>query len=641
MSADALSRGRAAADAGEWADARDLLCDAELTDPADVNRLAWACFFTGAIDDCTAHWQRAFADWARAGNQRSAGLAAVHLAVLHFSRGAATVGGGWLSQAAQRLDPDPNCREYAWLEWLRTVASAEGGGGAEQGLERAEALREIAGRAGELDVETLAVLLSAQLLVALGRVEEATPRFDQVMALSTAGLLGPLATGFTSCGTISSCTSAGDYQRAWDWITEVERTSLGPPRRADLPGDCRMHRAELYRVRGEWSAAEIALAELAEEGVGFHTGHAAAAYTELGLLSLRRGDLEAAATAFDRAREKGGTAQPGLAELALARGEIESAASGIRAALAAASTDLCEQARMVTTAVDCAVALGDVEWAAELAARQQELAKAFPAVAQSARAAQAAGAAALALGKPEAVESLARARALWESCPAPYEAAQVRVLLAAALQAQGNVPGHSRELGAAFDAFSRLGAIRDAQRVAALLGRPLRTERVDRALMFTDVEGSTNLLTQLGDEAWIDLLRGHDAALRQCFARHQGLEVHQKGGGDGFFVAFPSPRAGLDCSLDIQQAMREWGGHPLAVRIGVHWATVTRAEGDFSGRGVHEAARIAALARGGEILASTATVAAAGERYRTGEVREVTLRGLPGTAWVAAVLPAA
>lgn len=632
--------GRAAADAGHWDAALRLLSEAQLTgplDPEDLDRLGWAALFTGDIPGCLAAWQQAFAGFTRRGDHRRGGLVAVFLALAHFSRGAGTVGNGWLGQADRHLGTDTGCSEHGWLVWLRAVAYADGGGEPRTALPRADEVITTARRVGNPDVDALGSLLRAQLLLRLGETDAARVLLDEVMVLATGGCLGPLATAFIGCGTVSAFAAAGDYQRAWDWNHEVTRCSVGPPARSDFPGDCRMHRAELLRLRGEWGRAELELASVCEDVTAWHPGHGGTAYTELGELSLRRGDLDAAESAFRRAIELGSSAQPGLTELELVRGDIETAAATIRSALGAVE-DPCTRAGLLPTAVEAAIAAGDLGWASALAAEAHALAATYTTPAQRARAAQAAGALALARGDlPLAVTHLTDALGDWELCKAPYEAARVRVQLAAALRATGEVAGQSRQLAVAFETFAGLGAVRDARQVADLLGRPIAAQRVERALMFTDIEGSTKLLAELGDDAWIELLRWHDAQLRQLFVRHRGLEVHQKGGGDGFFVGFGSAAAGLDCALEIQQRLREEPHGPLRVRIGVHWATVTHSEGDFSGRGVHEAARIAALASGGEILTSLDTLASAGKDYPVSRIESVELRGLPGQTRVAAL----
>ncbi len=152
------------------------------------------------------------------------------------------------------------------------------------------------------------------------------------------------------------------------------------------------------------------------------------------------------------------------------------------------------------------------------------------------------------------------------------------------------------------------------------------TRRVEKTFMFTDIEGSTNLVEALGDEAWQGVLRWHNDTLRSLFAEYKGEEVVATG--DGFLVGFDSPDEALGCAVAIQRRLdehRRQHGFAPKVRIGVHAAGATQVGRNFSGKGVHEAARIAALAEGGEILSSQTT--AAGSRFTTSEPRTVTLRG--------------
>jgi class 3 adenylate cyclase len=161
-----------------------------------------------------------------------------------------------------------------------------------------------------------------------------------------------------------------------------------------------------------------------------------------------------------------------------------------------------------------------------------------------------------------------------------------------------------------------------------LRGRAGPERRVLKTFMFTDIVKSTNLAEAMGDDAWLELLRWHDETLRATFAAHQGEEVTTTG--DGFFVSFDSPDAALACAVAIQRRLadhRRQHGFAPQVRIGLHASEAAQVERDFRGRGVHEAARIAALADGGEIVASRATVGE-GSQYPVSETRVVTLKGL-------------
>jgi len=153
------------------------------------------------------------------------------------------------------------------------------------------------------------------------------------------------------------------------------------------------------------------------------------------------------------------------------------------------------------------------------------------------------------------------------------------------------------------------------------------SRRVVKTFLFTDIVRSTNLAEALGDEAWETLLNWHDQTLRGLFETNRGHEV--SGTGDGFFVDFDSPDDAISCAIAIQRTLdtqrREHGFAPQ-VRIGMHSASAQSIGGNYRGKGVHEAARIAALASGGEILASQETVA--GSAASVSDARLVELKGI-------------
>lgn len=159
------------------------------------------------------------------------------------------------------------------------------------------------------------------------------------------------------------------------------------------------------------------------------------------------------------------------------------------------------------------------------------------------------------------------------------------------------------------------------------LARTAAPTRLERTFMFTDIARSTVLVEALGDQAWENLIRWHDETLRSLFATHGGEEVHHTG--DGFFVAFPDQQAALECAVAIQRRLadqRKTQGFAPEVRVGLHSSSATRIEGDFRGKGVHEAARIAALGEGGQIVASAGTTE--GTAFTVSQPRAVTLKGI-------------
>jgi class 3 adenylate cyclase len=155
--------------------------------------------------------------------------------------------------------------------------------------------------------------------------------------------------------------------------------------------------------------------------------------------------------------------------------------------------------------------------------------------------------------------------------------------------------------------------------------------------MFTDIVGSTALVEAIGDEAWHDLLHWHDETLRRSFAENGGETVEHTG--DGFFVSFPDAASAVRCASEIQARLLEHRrdhGFAPRVRIGLHAAEATRVGDDFEGAGVHAAARIGALAEGGEILVSADTIDGI-EGIALGDPREVSLKGFAHPVRVVAI----
>ena len=159
-----------------------------------------------------------------------------------------------------------------------------------------------------------------------------------------------------------------------------------------------------------------------------------------------------------------------------------------------------------------------------------------------------------------------------------------------------------------------------------LRGKSGPTRRVMKTFMFTDIVGSTNLVEALGDEAWEAILRWHNTALREVFAGHSGEEISTTG--DGFFVSFDSPEQAVAAAIAIQRRLqehRQQHGFAPQVRIGLHAADANVVGANFRGKGVHEASRIAGVAKGGEIVASVATI---GDGFTTSAPRSEILKGL-------------
>jgi class 3 adenylate cyclase len=637
LTADPLTAGRDAIARHAWSEAFELLRAADAEggglDPGDLKALADAAWWTARLDDCIAARERAFAAYAESGNGRAAAMVAMSLAKDYYAKGSSSIGSAWVKRAERLLADEPDSVEHGWFHRLRSVIALEGAGDYEAALAEGRKAYEVATSFADRELAAVALHDQGRALVMSGAVTDGMALMDEATAPATAGELSPLNTAVVYCNTITACRELADYRRAGDWSDAAkrwcERQAI-----AGFPGMCRVYRASIMQVRGAWAEAEVEARQACEELQGFNVSYAAEAFYELGEIRLRAGDLDAAEEAFTQAHELGRDPQPGLAILRLAQGRIDGARSCIGQALAEEAGDL-HRARLLPAQVEIATAADDRE-VAEAATRELErIAETYGSDALAASTHGSRARLALASGDPRAaIRDARRAVRAWQAIDAPYEAARARLLLGDAYLAVADEENARLELQAAAAAFERLGAERDARGARERLGR-LERERSNagdgkavRTFVFTDIVRSTNLVEAIGDEAWTDLIAWHDKTLRSLFAAHGGEEVDHAG--DGFFVAFREPASALECAIAIQRSLadhrREHGFAPQ-VRIGVHAAEAAPHGTGYKGRGVHEAARIAAVADASEIVASRETAAAV-ERLAASPPRTVALKGL-------------
>ena len=160
------------------------------------------------------------------------------------------------------------------------------------------------------------------------------------------------------------------------------------------------------------------------------------------------------------------------------------------------------------------------------------------------------------------------------------------------------------------------------------------------AIVFSDIEGSTALNDKMGDRAWNAVLKDHERVVARQVARHHGHIV--KNQGDGYMMAFAQASQAARCAIGIERAMVKKLlrlGPNIQVRMGIHYGSVVHRDNDIFGRNVALAARVAALADGGEVLISGAVVdQLEGDDeldLMVTDVRSVELRGLSGEHLIA------
>lgn len=644
IASENLQAARDAAQRYAWREVVEQMADADASGEAataqDLEVLGEAAWWTGSLEDSIAARERAYPAYLAAGEKRRAAIVAIALAKDYFATGSGALGKAWMQRAERLLEDEDDCVEQGWMARMRSVFAFEGMNDPAAALGEAERAYEIAERFGDRDLLAMALHDKGRALVDLGKVDEGWSLIDEATVGAVSGELSPFWTAAIYCNTITVCKHLADFKRARDWSDAAkrwcERQSI-----SGFPGMCRVYRADIMFVGGSWPEAEREIRAAANELKGFNREYLAEAFYELGAIRMRIGDDAAAEDAFKQAHELGREPQPGLALLRLRQGNVEAAASGIQRGLDEESTEL-GRASMLPACVEIFLEADRNDPASKAAEDLTVIAERFGTPALQAAAACARGLVARASGDAAAARrELRLGWKTWEEAGAPYEAARARLALAAVYDMMGDADASTMEARAALVTFERLGAAPDIRAVAELVGVETAAPATDRGsntFMFTDIVRSTDLVEAIGDEAWADLVRWHDHTLRSQFAEHGGHEVDHAG--DGFFVAFGDASSAIECAVAIQRRLRDHRrehGFAPQVRIGLHATEALRSGSSYKGKGVHEAARIAALAQGGEILVSRPSLGNVALRHALSLPRAVSLKGVSGPIEVVTV----
>jgi class 3 adenylate cyclase len=637
-----LAAARDALERHAWQEAFDGFnaadAEAPLSGP-DLEALAEAAFFTADVDVRERAYERAFKVHLAAGDQTRAAAVALGLAIDIWIQGRTSIASAWTRRAARLLDGAEETYAHGYLAIAQSFG-ALAHGRFDEAVHQAEEGVRIGSTVGDPDLQAIALISLGRLKIGSGMTEEGLALLEEATAAAVNDELSPYLTGMTYCTMISACRDLNDYERASQWTEETERwcerSSV-----AGFPGVCRIHRAEIVALSGDLARAKLELERAAQElarykrfpplGDGLYA---------IGEVKLRMGDLDGAEAALRDANAHGHTTQPALANILMARGDSRGALRSIESELAE-TPDLWVRARLLPAQVEIALANGRLASAATAATELASILATHDTVAARARTRDAAGRVALAEGRPsDALRELRVATTAWREVGAPYEIARDRLVMAAAHEALEDHAAVDLELTTARAEFERLGAPLDLVATDAAIDavrlRRAGPAQARKTFVFTDIVGSTALAELLGDQAWEQLLAWHDVTLRRILAAGGGDVVNSTG--DGFFAAFDEATAAFAAAVEIQRTLAEHrraSGSAISVRIGLHTADASRRGSDYSGVGVNLAARVAAVAGGGEILATEAALAEAG---LSGDgSRAVELRGISAPVSVAAV----
>jgi tetratricopeptide (TPR) repeat protein len=486
----AVTDAREAATRGSWERAYDLLSEADASHPLGAPELALladVAYAAGHLDVTIEVWERVHAESLRLGDRATAAGAAARVAMhLMFDTGMLAPVRGWIKRAEQLLDNTNETPVHAWLAVVRNYERLLSGdfGEAWRWARRAT---EIGSRC-DPGAAAIGRIAEARSLILDGDVSHGLELLNEAAVVTVSGELDHFATGVVYCELVCALQALAQYDLAEEWTRAMERWRHGHGV-GSIHGRCRVHRAEILRLRGSTGDAEkealLACAELRP----YLRREFGWPLTELGRIRLRRGDIEGAEQAFVEAHDAGWDPQPGLALVHLARGEMEDAAASIRDALDHPSTVPSKElppntelrrAPLLDAQVEIAIAVGDLgraEWAVD---ELEKIAVDFQSKAFIAGAAAARANLWLAKNNPaNARQHFEVAVRLWNEVGAPHEVALARMGLGRAYSLVANKHGALREFRAARSGFDRIGAVMHAERAALACGDASPERRAD------------------------------------------------------------------------------------------------------------------------------------------------------------------
>lgn len=472
---DHLADARTALDDARWDDAlaaleRTALEHTALEGTARAAALeieAQAAYGAGEFERSIDAWERLYrhalehddhADAARA-----AAMTAMHLMI---DTGLMAPVRGWLASADRLLEGREPGPAHAIVAMTRTYERFMCG---DMDAARERAAEAIAlGRATDVNpAVVIGMTASARVRIFDGDVEGGIAGLNEVGALLMAGGADPLTTGMMYCEIICAAQGLSMYELASEWTEVMERWRHGAAF-GGIHGRCRVHRAEILRVSGPADEAEAEALGACDELRPWMRREYGWPLAELGMIRLRRGDLEGAEEAFLEAHAHAWSPHPGLALLRLAQGDIVGALQLITDAVERPLNIPSKErppfgdlrlAPLLEAQSEIAFAAADLDLAASTAARLGEIGRRFasPFIEAAARLADAR--AALLGGAPDlAIAAAEAAIAIWSGAGAPYETACARLVLADALELAGRGDAARLERTGAAAGFRRYGA---------------------------------------------------------------------------------------------------------------------------------------------------------------------------------------
>ena len=516
-----VERARDAVARGDWQQAFDLLMEADANGvlaPIDLPVLGEVAYAAGYLDMTIEAWERAYAAGMQAGDDVAAAGAAVRVAMhVLFDTALMAPVRGWLTRAERLLQGHDETPAHAWFAVIRTYERMLTGD--------TPSARQWARRAIEVgsncDPAALAIgrVAEARLLILDGEVQQGLALLNEAGVATVSGDLDPLSTGVVYCELVCALQGLAQYDVAEEWTEAMERwcetNAIG-----SLHGRCRVHRAEILRLRGSCNEAESQALMACEELRPYLRRELGWPLTELGRIRLHKRDIAGAEEALLAAHRAGWDPQPGLALVRLIQGDVAAAAASIRDALEhplrmpfkerPPNTDL-QRAPLLEAQVEIEIAAGDMDRARSAADELELVAARFESKSLAASATLARGRVRLADGDAAGAEqAYSDAVRLWNEVGAPYETALARIGLADAYRASGRERQEVLERQAARTILEAIEAAPSAQPAADVAHRDALDEQP---------AGGFNVFRLEGDY-WSVIFEGHTVRVRDLKGMH-------------------------------------------------------------------------------------------------------------------------
>lgn len=464
-----IERAEQAYHSKQWKKVAEILGEVEAVSELDGPQhelFGYALWWLGEHDQIIRRFELAYNAFVAEGKPERAAKAAVELAELHAHNLSPDLAAGWVRRASRLLESDDDSSAKGYLLRWESVQAFDRGD-LEAALTLADRVGQIGRANSDGNLEVLSLVDRGRILVATGRLEEGMSLMDEAMTAAVAGDVTPAIVGRSYCNMLAVCDQTGDIRRAAEWSQAAEQW-CEESEASPYPGICRIYKAEVMWLNGDWVGAETEVLRASGE-LGLYTDISGEAWYQYGVMRLRAHDLDGAEQAFQEALTRGREPVPGYAYVLKERGDLDSAIDLLNRSLDGGLSKL-DRARFLPALIELSVEKGDLDTASQAVEELTEIAELARSDYFHAQAAHGRGAIELAREPGAAIDHLREAARSFSRLRLPFESARARSDLAKAYIADGAEAFAKLELDAARSEFRRLGAEAEVKTVELLLG---------------------------------------------------------------------------------------------------------------------------------------------------------------------------